>query len=381
MKNKSMILYFTRGVSLKEWSDSGILSREQAIYDNLIKKGYFKKIYWITYGSGDLNLSRKLKKSGKLNPNIIILEKKLRLSTKFSDILYSVLLVYFYRKEIRGSIVLKTNQADGSWSAVISKLIFKKFLFVRFGYMLSKSEIAWKRKNFFKILLMILIEKFSLYFANAVTVTSQDDKEYIKNKLNYDKKIIINKSFIDTSNFRDFKIRRKNRALFVGRLSEEKNIIEIINASNKNRLGIDIVGSGKDLAKIKSFANQNKYDINFLGTFPNEEMPILYNSYKYYIIASKSEGLSKTLLEAMACGMICIGANVVGIKNIIMHRKNGFLAKSNQTVDLAKALRQAINWKKKYLIKKNAIIQIKREYSFREFFQREVKIVNTALNL
>ena len=181
MKNKSMILYFTRGVSLKEWSDSGILSREQAIYDNLIKKGYFKKIYWITYGSGDLNLSRKLKKSGKLNPNIIILEKKLRLSTKFSDILYSVLLVYFYRKEIRGSIVLKTNQADGSWSAVISKLIFKKFLFVRFGYMLSKSEIAWKRKNFFKILLMILIEKFSLYFANAVTVTSQDDKEYIEN--------------------------------------------------------------------------------------------------------------------------------------------------------------------------------------------------------
>ena len=43
--------------------------------------------------------------------------------------------------EIKESLVLKTNQADGSWSAVISKILYNKSLYIRFGYMLSKSEI------------------------------------------------------------------------------------------------------------------------------------------------------------------------------------------------------------------------------------------------
>ena len=37
------------------------------------------------------------------------------------------------------------------------------------------------------------------------------------------------------------------------------------------------------------------------------------------------EGNPKTLLEAMSCGLACIGSNIPGINQIITHKKNGYL--------------------------------------------------------
>ncbi len=47
--------------------------------------------------------------------------------------------------------------------------------------------------------------------------------------------------------------------------------------------------------------------------------------------------MPKALLEAMACGLPCIGSNVEGIREIIKHKENGYLCETD-----AESIRQAI---------------------------------------
>ena len=44
---------------------------------------------------------------------------------------------------------------------------------------------------------------------------------------------------------------------------------------------------------------------------------------------SIAEGNPKVLLEAMSCGIACIGSNIRGINNIIKHKENGFLCETD----------------------------------------------------
>ena len=58
---------------------------------------------------------------------------------------------------------------------------------------------------------------------------------------------------------------------------------------------------------------------------------------RIFILASHYEGLPKALLEAMACSMAVIGANVPGIREVITHEENGLLVEPD-----AGSLRRAI---------------------------------------
>jgi len=69
----------------------------------------------------------------------------------------------------------------------------------------------------------------------------------------------------------------------------------------------------------------------------------LLNQYDYYILPSFYEGMPKTLLEAMACGLVCIGTDVTGINEIINDGANGYLAKSCNAKDILNVIEHAFN--------------------------------------
>ena len=379
MKKKAMTLFFTRGVSLSEWYKKGIFDREKIIYEQMLINKVFDKIYWITYGYNDFKLSEDLKKKNKLHKDIIILKKNINNNNKYINLFYSFYLIHLYKSEIKESSVLKTNQADGSWSAVISKILFNKSLYIRFGYMLSKSEILWKRKNFIKIKIMKIIEKFAINFSDVVSVTSENDKIYIFDQLNCKKEIRVNKSFVDTKKFNDIGSKKINRILYVGRYSKEKNLENIIKATYRSKIGIDIVGIEPSPVIIKKLLISSDMDVKFLGHYNNDEMPKIYNKYKYYLIGSLSEGLPKTLIEAMACKMLCIGTNVVGINNIIKNNVNGFLSQNCDFMNIAKAIKKTINYKNSNLIRENARALIVKEFSFTNFYANEVELIKKII--
>lgn len=380
MKRLNLILFFTRSVSLEDWIASGLFDREKIIYEEFLKKEVFKKIYWITYGSKDFELSKKLHSEGSLDPKIIILEKDKFFQGKFLNYVYSFYLLFKFRKYFMKTSILKTNQIDGSWSALIAKFIYKKPLFLRCGYLISKSEKIWKRKSFIKIYISKLLERLAFSNCDASTITSKGDLDYLKEKFNLSKLPIINPSFVDTNKFKEKTSEGvKRELLFVGRLSKEKNLLNIALAAKENNLILNLIGEGNMKNELIKFSKKEKIKINFLGNFPNNKLPEIINQFEFFIMCSESEGLPKSLLEAMSMGRVCIGSNVPGIKDLISNNFNGFLSKSTRKSDISYAIKAALNHKDTNQIKLNARNFIISNFSLNKFFMTEQSIIKELL--
>ena len=338
-----LVLFFTRGISLKIWLDKGLFDREKLIYEEHLKRGNLQKVYWITYGTKDGEIANELKHVGRLHKDIEILSMPKVFDSKFGKIVYSFLIPLIHRKILRQVDILKTNQMDGSWSAVITKWIYKKPLVVRTGYTWSQLEEKLNRKSQVVIWIIKLMEKFSYKYADVAIIASKHDKDYVTNNYN-PKEIKVIYNYIDLGQFRPVITLKgyPNKVVYVGRLSNEKNLFNLIKAIAKLDLTLDIYGSRELEGELKKEAERLNAKVNFCGVIPNKDLPGVLNKYKYFILPSYFEGMPKSLLEAMACGLLCIGTNVEGINEVIEDGKTGILAYSTDAQALTEALKRAI---------------------------------------
>lgn len=100
---------------------------------------------------------------------------------------------------------------------------------------------------------------------------------------------------------------------------------------------IDIIGIGPLSSQLQEVARNNGVKANFLGNVPNHELPDILNQHELFILPSLWEGMPKTLLEAMACGLPVIGANISGTREVIEDGENGILYDTDSN-----SIRQAI---------------------------------------
>ncbi|WP_035985687.1 glycosyltransferase family 4 protein [Leptolyngbya sp. KIOST-1] len=105
------------------------------------------------------------------------------------------------------------------------------------------------------------------------------------------------------------------RQLFVyqGRISLEKNVEALLRGWRQAEMGpnckLAIVGSGPLEASLKRFYGEDD-DILWLGYLANEQRRIdILRAADGFILPSLVEGLSLSLLEAMACGTACIATD------------------------------------------------------------------------
>lgn len=74
--------------------------------------------------------------------------------------------------------------------------------------------------------------------------------------------------------------------------------------------------------------------------YVNDERRIVqvYQAANVFVLPSLSENLPNTIMEAMACGIPCLGFNVGGIPEEIEHQKTGYVATYRDATDLARGL-------------------------------------------
>jgi len=320
-------LFFTYGISLKTWAKSGLLQREIRLYKEL-HQNYGVQFQFITYGdSSDRQWEDKL--CGiELLP---IYEKIRKPSLKLFAILQSLWIPWRLRKELVQTDLLKTNQIWGGWVAVISKWLFKKPLLVRCGYEPYKNSLIDNNRTSKDVIRQQIFKWTSLFtyrWADHIWLTSSEISEFVIKKYNLSNvNITVRQNWIDTDKFTIYNKDEvyRDRVLYVGRLSAEKNVDLLLKSLQGTDLEIDIVGSGELQEKLALEAESLGVTVNFLGRVPNDDMVSIFNQYAVYVLCSRYEGNPKTLLEAMACGCAVVGTNVPGIRDVIYHEKSGVL--------------------------------------------------------
>ncbi|NJM96135.1 MAG: glycosyltransferase family 4 protein [Phormidesmis sp. RL_2_1] len=100
--------------------------------------------------------------------------------------------------------------------------------------------------------------------------------------------------------------------VYQGRISPEKNVESLLKGWKLAKMGprhkLVIVGSGPLEASLKAFYTGN--NIIWLGFVANEERRIeILRGADCFILPSLVEGLSLSLLEAMACGTACVATD------------------------------------------------------------------------
>ncbi len=142
--------------------------------------------------------------------------------------------------------------------------------------------------------------------------------------------------------------RMENRLLYVGVVSERKNLLVLLRAmkqmKEKNiRYQLDIVG-GADAQDtyyetVRLFAEEHlNGQVTFHGWKSQEEVKLLLEQSNILVLPSRQETLPMSVAEAMAAGRIVIASAVGGLPEMITHGQTGFLFEPDAVEDLVSIL-------------------------------------------
>lgn len=85
-------------------------------------------------------------------------------------------------------------------------------------------------------------------------------------------------------------------------------------------------------------------DITFLGRITDERrMANVYSVCDTYVTPSLSEPFGNTVLESLACGTPVVSFSIGGAKDMIVHKRNGYLAEYNDSNDFAMGIQYCLS--------------------------------------
>lgn len=142
---------------------------------------------------------------------------------------------------------------------------------------------------------------------------------------------IINYGLIETAE-------RSNKFLYVGRLSEEKNLPYIIRVFNRSKYQLTILGEGPLENELRELAGPN---IEFKGYQRNVELGKIFQTHRALILISKHEPYGLVVEEAMYFGTPSIVSSVCGIVDTLcFDGKNCIIVDPHQESELEQALKE-----------------------------------------
>lgn len=324
----TLALFFTRGVSLREWLQRGMFDREKRIYEEHLRQGHLRRVVWFTYGADDGDLAGQLHAAGRLHPGVHVVAMPRLLASKTGGIVYSLIAPLLHGSELRTASAIKTNQMDGAWTALLAGALHGKPVMVRTGFTLSLFEAYDHGEHATRVRLARMVERIAYRFGHMAAVSSHRDREYISGAYT-PRDIRLLPNYVDTGLFHPGDApRTPNRLVFVGRLHAQKNLASLIPVLRETGYGLDVYGVGPEETPLRKLGARFDADVVFHGSIPNDRLPEVLRRAETFILPSTFEGMPKALLEAMACGCVCVGADVPGVNEVIADGINGLLAPS-----------------------------------------------------
>lgn len=139
--------------------------------------------------------------------------------------------------------------------------------------------------------------------------------------------------------------RTGDRFLYAGRMHADKCINVLIDAAlgladDARPPHLVLLGDGPERGRLEAKAAQRQQLFDFRGFVQN-----VYPEFcraDFFVSASRREGQSNALLEAMATGVIPIVCNASGVADVVDHGRTGFIVNASEPAAFSEAMRAAI---------------------------------------
>jgi glycosyltransferase involved in cell wall biosynthesis len=137
------------------------------------------------------------------------------------------------------------------------------------------------------------------------------------------------------------------RVLSVARLVGGKGLEYLVRACSELRndgVSLTLVGGGPDEPNLRRLARESGSDnIRFAGTVPHDRIADHYRHADVFVLPSLSEGLSNSVLEAMACGLPLLLTDTSGTQQMLRDGVNGFVIGERSAADIVGSLRRYLD--------------------------------------
>jgi glycosyltransferase involved in cell wall biosynthesis len=239
--------------------------------------------------------------------------------------IYTLAMPLLHGRDLARCSVLRVFQVLGAMPAVIARRRHGVPFVTTYGFWYARLAGSPATR-----MLRSVVERLALAAAAGVIVTTPELGRAIAARVPADRVHLIPNG-VDTILFRPAPASRRTprTLLYVGRLSEEKNLATLVDAAAKLAGRFDVrvllVGGGPCAEALRRQAQALSVALEILGFVDHRRVPGLLAGADAFVLPSFTEGHPKVLLEAMSCGVPCVASDVSGNRAILADGETGLL--------------------------------------------------------
>ena len=158
------------------------------------------------------------------------------------------------------------------------------------------------------------------------------------------------------------------------KLTEAKKILY----KNKDIQDVYFLVFGNDYRKTEQTEG---FTTQYLGGIDdNITLSLVYSAADVMVVPSLMEAFGQTASEAMACGTPVVAFNATGLKDIVDHKKNGYLAEPYDSEDLARGIKWILeNEKREKELGINARNKVENDFNIEKVSKQYISLYRKIL--
>ncbi|MFD1571296.1 glycosyltransferase family 4 protein [Halorubrum laminariae] len=170
--------------------------------------------------------------------------------------------------------------------------------------------------------------------------------------------------------------------LYLGRISKRKNVECLVRAWQRMEqqfpeYDLVIAGDGPLKNEVVALSNElNLQNVSFPGFVSDSEKHRLFRESLLTIIPSYREGYVTTGIESLAAGTPVVGSDTRGINDYIVDGENGFLFETDDPVDLAQTIEDALTESERLKPMAQRGREVSESHSFEQFKRRADNVIH-----
>ncbi|PVH24883.1 glycosyltransferase family 4 protein [Sphingobacterium corticibacter] len=224
----------------------------------------------------------------------------------------------------RGKLFTDSVYATFPWKAIRNRVLdhsFLKTVLTAVSYWMHRKIGTWKMVDRF-----LVLADFSkdLFVKSSLDVPAEH--------------IVVKPNFVNIP-APDILPERQKNYLYVGRVSEEKGILELLNALKNTDYPLRIVGSGPLEEQVKEIVN-NTPNFSYVGALPKEAVYTELLQCKALIVPSVcyEGGTPLTIIEGMMLHTPIIASDIGAIADAVKEGETGYLFQPTDAASIVHAI-------------------------------------------